>query len=166
MLFRSPQAQPERLAARLLRGLEWAAAAADQPELVRRQAERRLWQARQRGVQEAPLRVVPPPGVVPGHRGAQRADVNGDPNLPNSEKTLNRWFNTAVFTQPAQFRFGNQGVNIVRGDGVINLDSSILRNFPLTETIKFQFRGEFFNITNHPNFGNPGATLKIGRAHV
>ena len=38
-----PQAQPERLAARLLRGLEWAAAAADQPELVRRQTERRLW---------------------------------------------------------------------------------------------------------------------------
>ena len=91
--------------------------------------------------------------------GAQRADISGNPNLPNSEKTLNRWFNTAAFTQPAQFRFGNQGVNIVRGDGVINLDTSILRNFPITETIKFQFRGEFFNITNHPNFGNPGATL-------
>ena len=40
---RHPQAQPERLAARLLRGLEWAAAAAGQPELVRRQAEQRLW---------------------------------------------------------------------------------------------------------------------------
>ena len=39
-----PQAQPACLAARLLRGLEWAAAAADQPELVRRQAEQRLWQ--------------------------------------------------------------------------------------------------------------------------
>lgn len=38
-----PQAHPERLAARVLRGLEWAAAAADQPELVRRQAELRLW---------------------------------------------------------------------------------------------------------------------------
>ncbi|MBM5806141.1 MAG: biotin--[acetyl-CoA-carboxylase] ligase [Cyanobacteria bacterium M_surface_10_m2_179] len=38
-----PQAQPARLAARLLRGLEWAAAAAHQPELVRRQAEQRLW---------------------------------------------------------------------------------------------------------------------------
>lgn len=38
-----PQAQPARLAARLLRGLEWAAAAAGQPELVRRQAELRLW---------------------------------------------------------------------------------------------------------------------------
>jgi BirA family biotin operon repressor/biotin-[acetyl-CoA-carboxylase] ligase len=38
-----PQAQPHRLAARVLRGLEWASAAADQPELVRRQAEQRLW---------------------------------------------------------------------------------------------------------------------------
>ncbi|MEY4430120.1 MAG: hypothetical protein RLZZ533_56 [Cyanobacteriota bacterium] len=39
-----PQARPDRLAARVLRGLEWAVAAAPQPELVRRQAERRLWQ--------------------------------------------------------------------------------------------------------------------------
>ena len=38
-----PQAQPERLAARVLRALEWAAAAAHQAELVRRQAEQRLW---------------------------------------------------------------------------------------------------------------------------
>ncbi|MBL8236286.1 MAG: TonB-dependent receptor [Bryobacterales bacterium] len=91
--------------------------------------------------------------------GAQRANINGNPNLPNSQKTLERWFDTSVFSQPAQFTFGNQGVNMVRGDGVFNLDASILRNFPIKETIKFQFRGEFFNITNHPNFGNPGATL-------
>jgi BirA family biotin operon repressor/biotin-[acetyl-CoA-carboxylase] ligase len=38
-----PQAQPARLAARVLRGLAWAAAASAQPELVRRQAEQRLW---------------------------------------------------------------------------------------------------------------------------
>jgi BirA family biotin operon repressor/biotin-[acetyl-CoA-carboxylase] ligase len=38
-----PQAKPERLAARVLRALEWTAAAAAQPELVRRQAEQRLW---------------------------------------------------------------------------------------------------------------------------
>jgi len=91
--------------------------------------------------------------------GAQRADISGDPNLPNGEKTLNRWFNTSVFTQPAQFRFGNQGVNTVRADGTINLDASILRNFLIRESMKFQFRGEFFNITNHPNFAGPGSTL-------
>jgi len=38
-----PDAQPARLAARVLRGLEWASAASHQPELVRRQAEQRLW---------------------------------------------------------------------------------------------------------------------------
>ena len=42
-LRRHPQAQPARLAALVLRGLEWAAAAAGQAELVRRQAEQRLW---------------------------------------------------------------------------------------------------------------------------
>lgn len=38
-----PQARPERLGARVLRALEWAVAAAGEPELVRRQAQRRLW---------------------------------------------------------------------------------------------------------------------------
>lgn len=38
-----PQAQPQRLAGRVLRALEWASAQARQPELVRCQAERRLW---------------------------------------------------------------------------------------------------------------------------
>jgi hypothetical protein len=91
--------------------------------------------------------------------GAQRADVLRDPNLPNSERALSRWFDTGAFTQPAQFRFGNQGVNIVGADGIINLDASILRNFPIGESKKLQLRGEFFNISNHPSFGGPGATL-------
>lgn len=91
--------------------------------------------------------------------GAQRADVLRNPNLPNKERTLNRWFDTSAFVQPAQFTFGNQGVNILRADGTINLDMSILRNFPIGERKKVQIRGEFFNITNHPNFGGPGATL-------
>jgi len=91
--------------------------------------------------------------------GAQRADVIRNPNFSNDQKTLDQWFDTSAFVQPAQFMFGNQGVNIVRADGTINLDASILRNFPFGESMKVQIRGEFFNITNHPNFGGPGATL-------
>jgi hypothetical protein len=91
--------------------------------------------------------------------GAQRADIAGNPNLSNDQKTLDRWFDTSAFLQPAQFSFGNQGVNMVRADGTINIDASILRNFPIRESMKVQVRGEFFNITNHPNFGGPGATL-------
>jgi len=91
--------------------------------------------------------------------GAQRADVIRQPNLPNLERTLSRWFDTGAFTQPAQFQFGNQGVNTLRGDGVVNVDLSILRNFPIGENAKLQFRGEFFNLGNHPNFDAPGSTF-------
>lgn len=92
--------------------------------------------------------------------GALRADVSRDPNLPNGERTLGRWFDTAAFTQPAAARFGNQGVNILRADGIFNLNASIQRNFGLwSEQSKLQFRAEFFNLTNTANFGIPGRVL-------
>jgi hypothetical protein len=91
--------------------------------------------------------------------GGLRADVIGNPNLEPSERTPGRWFNTAAFAQPAAFRNGTGGVGIVRADGKINIDISLLKNFPLGERRKLQLRGEFFNLTNHPNFGNPGGTF-------
>lgn len=53
-----PQARPDRLAALVLRGLEWAAAAAHQGELVRRQAEQRLWRDPAHGYQGRIWQVV------------------------------------------------------------------------------------------------------------
>jgi outer membrane receptor protein involved in Fe transport len=91
--------------------------------------------------------------------GGLRPDVLRDPNLPNSEKTLDRWFDTSAFVQPALYKFGNAGINLVRNDGIINADLSILRNFAVTEGKRIQFRGEFFNAFNHTNFGAPGTTL-------
>lgn len=87
--------------------------------------------------------------------GAQRADVLRDPNLPAEQRSIRRWFDTGAFAQPALYTFGNQGVGLVRADGRININCSILRNFPIGERKQVQFRGEFFNLPNHPNFGNP-----------
>jgi len=91
--------------------------------------------------------------------GALRADVLSDPNLPTGQRTLERWFDIAVFRQPAQFQFGNQGINLLRGDGQINFDFSILRDFQIREGSRLQFRSEFFNGLNHPNFGLPSSVL-------
>ncbi len=88
--------------------------------------------------------------------GAQRADVLRDPNLPPSERTVERWFDTLAFAQPAQFTFGNQGIGLVRADGRIGWNTSLIRSFRLAERKQMQFRGEFFNLPNHPNFNNPG----------
>jgi hypothetical protein len=88
--------------------------------------------------------------------GALRADVSRNPNL-GSERTLGRWFDTSAFSQPAPAQFGNQGVNILRGDSLTNVDLSIQRSFRLwSEASRLQLRGEFFNLANHANFGIAG----------
>ena len=61
--------------------------------------------------------------------GAQRPNVLSDPNLPADQRSVRAWFNGAAFAQPAAYTFGNAGVGIVRGPGLVNLDFSVLRNF-------------------------------------
>ena len=91
--------------------------------------------------------------------GALRADVSGDPELPSSERTLTRWFNTDAFAQPAPFTFGNSGRGILRGDGVVTFDLSLAKNVALGAARTLQLRVEAFNAFNHPNFGLPGHTF-------
>ncbi len=91
--------------------------------------------------------------------GVQRADVASDPNLDSGARSVARWFNTAAFSQPAIFHFGNEGRNILRAPGIFTMDFSLRRNFNLTERIHLQFRGEFFNALNHTNLSIPGRTF-------
>ncbi len=91
--------------------------------------------------------------------GAQRADVAGDPQLPAGDRTLNRWFNTDAFSQPAQYTFGNGGRGILRGDGIVNFDVSLAKSVNLTARQALQLRVELFNAFNHPNFAIPGTVL-------
>jgi hypothetical protein len=56
-------------------------------------------------------------------------------------------------------RFGNSGLNALRGPGVVNLDLGLFREFSATERVKIQFRAETFNATNTPHFNNPGTNV-------
>ncbi len=51
--------------------------------------------------------------------------------------------------------FGNMGRNSLRGPAFKELNFSLYKNTNLTEHVVLQFRAEFFNIFNHPNFSNP-----------
>ena len=62
-------------------------------------------------------------------------------------------------TVRGQERFGNTGMNILRGPGIVNSDLSIYRRFNFTERWKLEFRAEAFNFTNTPHFGNPGTNV-------
>ena len=91
--------------------------------------------------------------------GSQRPVALTNPNLPSGQRTVAEWFNTAAFAQPAIYTFGNEGVGIVRAPGLVNLDFSLLRNFRVTERLRAELRGEFFNALNHTNLGLPGQSF-------
>lgn len=95
-----------------------------------------------------------------------RADRLGSGELPSSERTIDRWFDTAAFTAPGPQRFGNSGRNILRGPGTRQADLSLFKEFYFSSdrNRRLQFRAEFFNITNTPQFNNPAST--IGAAGV
>jgi hypothetical protein len=57
---------------------------------------------------------------------------------------------------PALGTFGTMGRNIFFNSGFRNWDLSLFKNWTFKDRLKAQFRVEFFNVLNHPNFGNPG----------
>lgn len=82
-----------------------------------------------------------------------------DWELPRSQRSVERYFNTAAFSRPADFTFGNLGRNTVIGPGFVGIDASLARDFRFSESHRLQFRAEFFNLPNRPNFGRPGNSV-------
>lgn len=85
-----------------------------------------------------------------------------------AEPAIEQWFDSTAFLNPANFTFGNSGVNILRGPGYRNVDAILSKNFPLGGEARFvQFRFEAFNALNQTNFGQPNANInqpaQVGR---
>jgi hypothetical protein len=57
---------------------------------------------------------------------------------------------------------GDLGRNAIVGPDFLNTDFSVTKNTKITEKFTLQFRSEFFDIFNHPNFGNPVLTATSG----
>ena len=92
----------------------------------------------------------------------QRPNISACPALPSGSQTLGEWFNTSVFSQPANFTIGSGPKNItcVRNDLTNNIDFSLFKNFNVVhERVRVQLRAEAFNFLNHPIFSAPGSTF-------
>jgi hypothetical protein len=110
-------------------------------------------------VSGAPFRIVAGGDIANVGGGSQRAQVVGDPYSGFTQSRL-QWFNTAAFALPANFTFGNAGRNNLFGPGQTNIDFITFKDFAFTESAKLQFRGEFFNVMNHPRFGLPNNNVQ------
>jgi hypothetical protein len=91
------------------------------------------------------------PGERPNGNG-QNASLGG-----RIENRLNKYFNTADFSQPAVYTFGNESrtSGYLRSPGLRNIDLSIFKEFPITEHVRTELRGEAFNLFNTPQFAAP-----------
>ncbi len=80
--------------------------------------------------------------------------VQGQPlYIYDSSVPGGRRFNVAAFTKPTTGTQGNLGRNVLRGFPMWQADMALGRSFNFTEKWKLQFKGEFFNVFNHPMFG-------------
>ena len=90
--------------------------------------------------------------------GQQRPVLLHNSELPSDQRTVARWFDTSAFAAPTQFTFGNSPRSGLRGAPLLTTDLTLEKSFRLTERLKFETRGEFYNLLNHANFNLPGLT--------
>jgi hypothetical protein len=95
-----------------------------------------------------------------GESSNDRPNVVGNPN--NGPKVWNAWFNTAAFAPALAGTFGNAGRNTIIGPRTNIADFSVMKSTRITERAHLQFRAEFFNLLNHPNFALPNVTTNSG----
>jgi hypothetical protein len=81
-------------------------------------------------------------------------------NPGSGTSTLSQYFSTSCFSVPTTGELGNASRTPVSGPNFINTDFSVIKHFPLPrETMRIDFRSEFFNIFNHAQFGQPGGDI-------
>lgn len=91
--------------------------------------------------------------------GSQRPNLVGDPHISNP--TIQKWFNTSAFAQPAAYTFGNvpRTMPNLRAPGINTTDLGIQKWWNWGEKLRLQFRAETFNIANHPLFFAPNTSF-------
>jgi hypothetical protein len=94
-----------------------------------------------------------------GASGTQRPDlVPGVSLTPPGGRTRSRWINPAAFALPTG-EFGNAPRNFLRGPGTWQIDLGAAKTFAIRERAQLEFRSEFYNIFNHPQYGQPQSTF-------
>jgi hypothetical protein len=117
-----------------------------------------------------PLSVFCGPGNWQNNDTTCYGDATGiKPELSRGEQHPNRWFDLAAFVNRigvannrpqdiTEYRYGNAGRNVFDGPGIIALDAAATKNWAIRERSRMEFRAEFFNLPNHPLWGQPNTS--------
>ena len=104
--------------------------------------------------------------------GAGRPDRACNGQAPPGGHSVAEWFDVSCFVLPATvpdlvhggvyIPYGNAGANILIGPGTVNFDISAFKTFAVAESKRVEFRSEWFNTSNHPQFLNPSSIINTG----
>jgi hypothetical protein len=105
-----------------------------------------------------------PDPLLLGAGGAQRPNLDGRLNLtfaPNPGTVTAADFKTtgSGLSQPLLGNFGTLGRNVIRINGLTQYDATLQKDFVLTERVRLQAQGQFFNLLNNTQFSRPGVSL-------
>jgi len=109
-------------------------------------------------------RLALPDPLLLGGGGAVRPNLDGPLNLtfaPNPGTVAAAQFKTtgSGLSQPLVGNFGTLGRNVIRVNGLTQYDSTLQKDFALTERVKLQAQSQFFNLFNNTQFSRPGVSL-------
>jgi hypothetical protein len=96
--------------------------------------------------------------AAPGN--TQRPNVSGTPEILGGIGPGQKYFDTSVFSNPAQNTWGNMNRNdSIDGPGFWNLDASLVKRLRFAHDVNLELRADAFNVTNTPHFNNPNGTF-------
>jgi hypothetical protein len=95
--------------------------------------------------------------------GTNRADIVGSIDQSGFNRTIDKWFDTSAFKQPAAGFLGNSGRGILDAPGINNWDTGLFKNFRITERASVQLRLESFNAWNHTQWSVPNRNVADSR---
>ena len=98
------------------------------------------------------------------YSGGQYVTEIGKPNLPRSQRTVARWFNTKAFALTPQDTLGTASRATLYGPGQNVWDISLMRDIPLRERMAFTLRVDAHNAFNHPQFSGLSTSFTASNA--
>jgi hypothetical protein len=95
---------------------------------------------------------------APGN--TQRPNVSGEPDILGGIGPGQKYFDTSVFSAPAQNTWGSMTRNdSISGPGFWNLDASLVKRLTFGQRVNVELRADAFNLTNTPHFNNPNGSF-------
>lgn len=112
----------------------------------------------------SPFSVTGSDNSFTGSSHSAYANCIGDPfagasSDPNQYTNAGFFLNRSAFANPANGTFGTCRPRAFHGPGIEDNDLSLFKQFKMSERYSLQFRAEFFNAFNHPNFSNPNSNI-------